>query len=149
MACETGFNVLHWNVHSIFTQVYLFVTSMLFHVSIGPSRSPSKSGLGTRAHFLARPLQGPATRCEQCTKKSQQFSSPATLLVLVCLSLERSLTHRPTELLLDNLQAAIMCVTPKYFNQCTNCEVQHSHVPASISETMSPLFFRPRWHAFH
>ena len=31
-----------------------------------------------------------------------------------------------------------VCVTPKYFNQIPNCEVQQTYILLNISETMSP-----------
>ena len=40
-------------------------------------------------------------------------------------------------------------MTPKYFNQSTNCEVQHSYTLQIISEIMCPMFFLPRWQALH
>ena len=36
------------------------------------------------------------------------------------------------------LSPPCVCVTSKYFNQSTNCKVQHSYILLDISETMSP-----------
>ena len=43
--------------------------------------------------------------------------------------------------------AAFVCVAPKYFNQSTNCEVQHPYIRLVISETLCSKFCWPCWQA--